>query len=1035
MKKREQLQLPLQEYPQSGSRIGRAFRQNKTLLYAFLFPFILTYIAYLTRLVYPVGNRCILTIDLYHQYAPFLSELYEKLSGFDSLLYSWNAGLGLNFLALSAYYLISPFNLILLLFPRANLPEAIAFIQVLKVGLCSLTMAWYLRRKFGRDGMGLVLFGTLFALSNYVLSYSWNVMWLDGVLMLPVVAFGLEEMIAGRRYIRYVVALALTITFCYYISWFICLFLVIYFFVAYFSRYPALRFGLLVRKGLKFAFFSLLAAGLSAAVVLPTYTALKLTSAANDVAPSTWSLTFNLFDFLTNHLLVVPLHIRDGLPNIYSGLALLLLVPLYFYIPSIPTRSKIAHLFGLLALFFSFGVNQLDFWWNGGHYPNQLPYRYAFVYVFLILSMGYPVFLRLREVPSRIILGIGMAAAGFVVLADHLGADVMDTATVYLSLVFLVLLAAAFAYARNVKHPRELRVTVLVSVMVAEILVNTFVSIDLLDRTEYYSIRDGFVEDRVRIIDLMDRVEADGSGDFYRVELLEPRTVNDTVLHSYRGVSVFASTAYLETTRVMKALGLHNNGINSYRYSDASAVLESILGIRYLVGKDASYSRSTMEPWMTEGEHTVFRNPYALPVAFMVGAEMEYWNLYKDPFYVQNQFIELATGIKEVQIPLDTEIVTESNLTMTRGSDRNTYSYTKIGSGSCTATLSFTVPATREVCFYLDANQLDFNTEVRFGENDATLRTYDLTRPYMVDLGLVQAGTVVEVKMTYKDVASGQVKLYPAMLDEPKFKQAMALLAEQGLDVDHFSDTRISGTVDVRDAGTLFTSIPYDKGWTVRVDGVEQETSAFADGLLSVELEPGLHQIEMRYLPSGLRDGLMVSGASLVLLVVAILLLHLINRRHPPDEPLSGNWPPLPEWEEADREESPDTDEGEADDLLLEEPLETGRARRRHKIAAGGETEEPQVPQGLRRVILPPAPDESAEESDPSSGLPPILPLSPVDERFVSRDGVIEGDSEPDAESEAAEEPEHVEDTPEDAPHSADTKSAPGSEEEAPERE
>ncbi|NLN46109.1 MAG: hypothetical protein GX153_06040, partial [Clostridiaceae bacterium] len=142
-----------------------------------------------------------------------------------------------------------------------------------------------------------------------------------------------------------------------------------------------------------------------------------------------------------------------------------------------------------------------------------------------------------------------------------------------------------------------------------------------------------------------------------------------------------------------------------------------------------------------------------------------------------------------------------------------------------------------------------------------------------------------------------------------------------------------------------------------------------------------------------------------------------------------------PEWEEADSEETPDPDEGAADDLLLEEPLETGRARRRHKIAAGGETEEPQVPQGLRRVILPPAPDESAEESDPSSGLPPILPLSPVDERFVSRDGVIEGDSEPDAGSEAAEEPEHVEDTPEDAPHSADTKSAPGSEEEAPERE
>lgn len=994
MKKSDRSPLPQRVTEAGGNRIGGAFRRTRYLWYSFLFPFVLVYVAYLTRLVFPVGNRCILTIDLYHQYAPFLSELYEKLSGFDSLLYTWNAGMGLNFLALSAYYLISPFNLILLLFPRANLPEAIAFIQVLKIGLCSLSMAYYLRRRFGREGMGIVLFGAFYALSAYILAYSWNIMWLDGILMLPVLALGLEEMIAGRRFVRYVIGLALTITFCYYIAYFICLFLVIYFLVAYFSRHPALRFGLFVRKGVKFAFFSVLAAGISMAVVLPTYTALQLTSAANDVSPATWNLSFNLFDFLTNHLLVVPLHIREGLPNIYCGLAALILIPLYFFSPSIPVRSKIAHLLGLLALFFSFSVNTLDFLWNGGHYPNQLPYRYAFVYVFLLLSMGYPVYIRLREFPARLIVGVSMAAAAFVVLADKLAADSADTLTVYLSLLFLAFLAAGMVYARSPRHPRELRVTVLSSVIIAELLVNTFVTVDLMDRTEYYSDRAGFVGDRVRLIDLMDTVEDDGTGDFYRVELLKPRTVNDTVLHSYRGISIFASTAYLKTTQLMRSLGLHNNGINSYCYYDSTPVLESMLGIRYLVSKDAAYARPTMEAVSNDGEYTVYRNPYALPVAYMVGDRIDGWKTTGgNPFEVQNDFLERSADVRDVLLPLDVKLVNSTNMTVQSSADAGSFSYTKPGSGSCSATLSIKVPVSREVSFYLDAGQLD-TTEVLFGESDPAPKSYDLKRPYIVDLGRVEAGTEVLVKMTFKDAPNGSVKLYAVSMDEARFKQAMGVLASQGLDVESFDDTSITGTIRVETAGTMFTSIPYDRGWTVRVDGSPVETSALEDGLLSIRLEPGTHRIEMDYTPPRLMEGLLVSGASLLLLGLTFLVFRILRRQAPPDSPLADTWPPLPEWtggEEEDESagftdplgEIADRDNGGGSDGGL---YATGRYRsERAALHAGRRTE---THDRIRHVTLPeilPTETGTGEDAgDPHDAampdvLPPRIPMSPVD--------------------------------------------------------
>ncbi|HEY5465396.1 MAG TPA: YfhO family protein [Clostridia bacterium] len=978
MKKRELIDLTDQG-DGTGGRVMKAFRRNRYLWYAFLFPFILTYLAYLTRGIYPVANRDILTIDLYHQYAPFMSELYEKLSGFHSLLYTWNAGLGINFLALSAYYLISPFNLILLLFPRANLPEAIAFIQVLKIGLCSLTMAFYLRKKFGREGIGLALFGTFYAMSAYILAYSWNIMWLDGILMLPLVALGLEEMIAGRRFARYCIALTLTITFCYYVAYFVCLFLVIYFFVAFFSRHQALQFGLLVRKGLKFAFFSALAGGVSAVIVLPTYTALQLTSAASDTFPSAWKLSFNLFDFLTNQMMVVPLHIRDGLPNIYCGIAMLILIPLYFFSPTISIRSKIAHIFGLLVLYFSFNINALDFIWNGMHYPNQLPYRYAFVYVFLVISMGYPVFIRLKEYSPRLLLGIAMAAAAFVFLAEKLGAASADPLTIYLSVLFLAFLAAAFAYARNTKNPRELRVTVLASVMIAEILVNTFITVDLMDNTEHYSDRAGFVEDRVRLIDLMDKIENDGSGEFYRVELLDPRTVNDTILHSYRGVSIFASTTYLDTTRVMRALGLHNNGINSYRYSDSTSVLESILGLRYLVGKDVSYTRPHLESYLNENEYAVFRNPYALPIAYMAGQNMKDWQLYRDnPFEVQNQFIELAAGIKDVLVPLKTSVESQTGMSIQTSSTPSSYSYTKTGQGTCSAVLSIYVPVSQEVSFFLDANQLDFSTEVTIGGDESTRKTYDLTRPYIVDLGLLPAGTTVQVKMPFKDVPSGIIKLYSVGMDDAKYQNAMGLLAKQGLKVDHFSDTSIEGTIEVSSAGTMFTSIPYDIGWKISVDGEPTQTHALAEGLLAVDLTPGTHHIEMHYLPPRLIEGAAITGFSLILLGAVLLIAFLVGRRRPPDAPLYGDGMLLlPEWSDGEADADMELPAPEGIEPVIGTAISHGMAKQKGRTHAL--TSEP-----IRHVTLP---RFSSQMPEDVVGLPPQIPRNPVDTRFLPLEG------------------------------------------------
>ena len=81
---------------------------------AFLIPLVILAVAYGALQVFPFGKRHMLTVDLFHQYAPFLSLLRQKILTGSSLFYSGAIGLGTNFYALLSYYLASPLNLLLL---------------------------------------------------------------------------------------------------------------------------------------------------------------------------------------------------------------------------------------------------------------------------------------------------------------------------------------------------------------------------------------------------------------------------------------------------------------------------------------------------------------------------------------------------------------------------------------------------------------------------------------------------------------------------------------------------------------------------------------------------------------------------------------------------------------------------------------------------------------------------------------------------------------------------------------------------------
>ena len=270
------------------SNRGSWFRVGDAYLTAFFVPVLVMIIIFIQRGIFPFGENSFLRTDMYHQYAPFFSEFQYKLQHGGSLLYSWDVGLGVNFSGLYAYYLASPFNWLIVLWPKKYIIEFMTIMIVLKIGFCGLTMAYYLKKHSRKENYFLSFFAIFYALSAYMAAYSWNIMWLDCLWLFPLVCLGLEKLVRGENGFLYVITLGLCITSNYYISIMICFFMVMYC-VALLVMKGKTTAGSFFKTAGRFAFFSLTAGGLSAAVLLPEISALQSTASGNFTFPKTFS--------------------------------------------------------------------------------------------------------------------------------------------------------------------------------------------------------------------------------------------------------------------------------------------------------------------------------------------------------------------------------------------------------------------------------------------------------------------------------------------------------------------------------------------------------------------------------------------------------------------------------------------------------------------------------------------------------------------------------------------------------------------------
>ena len=253
----------------------RSWRPNY-LAAAFFMPFTVLLMLMIFIGITPFGTRSMLYSDMWHQYFPFFKAFRLALRNGDSLLYSWNVGLGMDYLGLISYYLGSPLNLLSVLLPYDSwvLPY-FSFLVPLKLSLASLFFAIFLKRMFGKNDISIAIFGSFYGLCAWALGYQWNVMWLDTFALLPLVALGTVYLLRDRKFILYTVTLCLSIFINYYVGFFTCIFVLLSFICYQICRCRSVK-DFFLDLG-RIALFSVLAIGMTAVLELPALAALGKT--------------------------------------------------------------------------------------------------------------------------------------------------------------------------------------------------------------------------------------------------------------------------------------------------------------------------------------------------------------------------------------------------------------------------------------------------------------------------------------------------------------------------------------------------------------------------------------------------------------------------------------------------------------------------------------------------------------------------------------------------------------------------------------
>ena len=830
------------------------FKTYWTYFVSFIIPIIIMIGVYLSQGIYWNSDTSPLLGDGFHQYVIFDIALRNILHGNGSLFYTFTSGLGLNFYALSSYYLGSFLSPLVYFFDLTNMPDAVYLTTLLKFGLIGLSTYFSLNKLFQSIPKPLKLaLSTSYALMSFSVSQLEIKTWLDVFILIPLIITGLHLLITEKKFLLYFTSLSILFIQNYYFGYMTALFLIFWYLCQ-------ISWDFKTRKSsfLDFIVTSFLAGMASLILTLPTLFDLqthgeKLTEVTKFQTESSWYLDLFAKQFIGSFDTTK----YGAIPMIFVGLLPFILTILFFTLKSIKFHVKLIYAIFFAFLIASFYIEVLDLFWQGMHTPNMFLHRYAWIFSTLLIYTAAEVLNRLREIKIwNFLVSLFLVVTGFlatIYLKSHY--SFLTDLNILLTLEFLVVYSLLLlAVIKKFISVNLFAILISLFIMV-EMSLNASSQIDGIAKEWGFASRSSYNRD----IPAMESFSTYIGNQFTRTEKLQTQTGNDSMKFNYNGISQFSSVRNRSASSTLDKLGFKSSGTNlNLRYANNSILADSLFGIQYNIS-DSPIDKYGFKDIYQKDNLTLYENQFSLPIAFASQS------VYNDVKFNEHTLDNQASFLNQLAnvdfdyfspIPYEKTENTNDLISVTSSSNED-------------AAIQYQIEVPENSQVYLSFTNLHFSNDKQKKVDilvNGKKKTFTTDNVFsFFNLGYTKEKKTFNINVSFP--GNSQVSFESPTfyrLDTKTFTEAIQKIKEQPVTVST-SKNKVFATYDVQQDTSIFFTIPYDKGWSAYQDGKKIEIKQAQTGFMKVDVPEGKGTITLSFIPNGFITGAICSFTSLLL--------------------------------------------------------------------------------------------------------------------------------------------------------------------------
>ena len=841
------------------------FRNYWTYFISFIIPLVIMFGVYLSQGIYWNSDTSPLLGDGFHQYVIFDLNLRNILHGSDSLFYTFTSGLGLNFYALSSYYLGSFLSPLVYFFDVSSMPDAVYLSTLLKFGLIGLSTFFSLSIIFKNLPTPLRLsLSTSYALMSFTVSQLEIKTWLDVFILIPLILTGLHLLITEKKRILYFTSLSILFIQNYYFGYMTALFLVVWYFCQLSWDFKSRKFSFL-----DFFLTSLLAGLTSFIMTLPTLFDLrthgeKLTAITKIKTDASWYLDL----FAKQFIGAFDTTKYGSIPMIFVGLLPFILTIVFFTLKSIKFHVKLCYATLLIIIIASFYLEALDLFWQGMHAPNMFLHRYAWIFSTLLIYISAEVLNRFKDIKLwNILFSITLLLSGYlatIYFKNHY--SFLTKLNILLTLEFLVVyLLLLLALIKKLISPKIFSILILIFT-ISEISFNTSSQLNGITKEWGFASRSTYDKDIPSMEAILEYTKQQPDT-FTRTEKLQTQTGNDSMKFNYNGISQFSSVRNRSASTTLDKLGFKSSGTNlNLRYANNTIIADSLFGISYNISETYP-DKYGFHPSYQKDNLTLYKNQFALPIAFATQS------LYKDVTFNdhtldnQTQFLNQIAGLNEEYFyPINHHTDSGDNVVNLNGTDTED------------ATISYSIEVPDNSQVYLSMTKLNFSNDKKKqvdiivnGEKKSFTTDNAFT---FFNLGYAEHKQTFDIQVKFP--GNAQVSFESPTfyrLDTKKYTDAIRKIKENPVEVSSYKN-KVTVNYKVKNETSIFFTIPYDQGWSAYQNGKKLQIQQAQTGFMKIDVPEGEGTITLSFIPKGF-----VAGASCSLIAIIVFIFYDIQRK------------------------------------------------------------------------------------------------------------------------------------------------------------